>query len=195
MAQKIVNKQCLNVYIPADKISDAVGDYSVSWAEMLESCHKDDYFAQLAVIYPRYSEEHGIQHRFHVAVVQSGEGAVPHVHVYYEDTDDGGPSVAYVSLHEATYAPQHRSNTKILTPNETNALVEFFNTFRDGAYISGEDGKITRCNCWRECVEIWISTYDLPKELFQYDGDGEFLMPNYSEIKQENLRAIFLEYL
>lgn len=151
-----------------------------SWKEIMESRYSDVYLSPMALIYPRYNEERNPKIRFHVCIVQAGEGIEPHVHVYLDDDSNG--NAAYVCLASATYAPYHKDGAK-LNAEQKDALITFFNTMRKGTATKDKNGNFVPCNCWQEAVDLWISTYGLTKkDPFTYDKDGNPVMPDYGKL-------------
>lgn len=153
------------------------------WSDYLpEGVDRDTFFSEMAEIYPKYIEQKRPKVKFRIAVVQGGEGPVPHMHMYFASKSEKREEfISYPCLHEAIYAPQH-PNGKRLNAQERKALVEFLNTFRKGAFTADAKGDPIPCNCWREAVDIWLMTYGDEKGLFRYDEDGELVMPDYSEL-------------
>ncbi len=71
-----------------------------------------------------------------------------------------------------------------MNSTERKALQKFFNTFREGAFTRDKNGKPVSANCWQECVDIWLMTYETdPKKYFKIDDEtGLYIMPDYSEL-------------
>lgn len=79
----------------------------------------DDFFVEMAKIYPKYIEDHNIKKvKFRVCIFEGdNEGPVPHVHVFFDhkwDKNHGKDrTVAYICLGTNEYAPQHDKETNI----------------------------------------------------------------------------------
>ena len=166
-----------------DLMNTIIEVYDNSWDGYLTGMttfDREKLFNEMAEVYPKYIKEKRPDIPFHVVVAQGGEGFVPHAHVYFRSKEDTNRKyISYICLHEAEYAPQH-DDGKRLTNSEKKALVAFFNTFRDGAYTRKANGKVVPCNCWQECVDIWIATYS--DKLFIRDEDGDIIMPDYTTL-------------
>ena len=164
-------------------MDDDESNYVTDWDEYLPEMtadQRDTFFMEFAEIYPKYRREHNPRVRFHIIIGQGSEGIVPHLHMHFRHKDDKDQRyISYVCLHEATYAPQHK-NSKRLNAAEKEELIKFLNTFRKGAFTSDKDDNPIPCNCWQECVDTWINTYD--DRLFKRDEDGMVLMPDYNDL-------------
>ena len=143
----------------------------------------DDFFKEMAEIYPKYNEEHNIRkNRFKVCVFEGNEGQVPHVHVYYEHKGSK-EDVAYICLGKAEYAPQHIKNTKVLNTHERKALQEFFNTKIPNSYGKDKNGNFYQKTCWQACVEHWIDENSGSERYFEVDENtGLYIMPDYTKL-------------
>lgn len=148
----------------------------------------DDFFKEMAEIYPKYNEEHNIKtNRFKVCVFEGTEGPIPHVHVYFDqkDTKNHGniKSVAYICLATPKYAPQHEKETKILNYQERKALVQFFNTEIPNSYGKDNKGNFYQKTCWQACVEHWIDENSGSEKYFEIDKNtGFYIMPDYTKL-------------
>lgn len=141
------------------------------------------FFAEMAEIYPKYNKDYNIKkNQFHLSICEGGEGPVPHCHIYYGSKKaKGDGTVAYIQLGKNEYAPQHKKTTKILNPDECEALITFFKTKLD----SKEEffGVVKEITCWENAVKIWINQTEFEwEQYFTFDKKGFPIMPNYSEI-------------
>ena len=147
------------------------------------------FFGEMAEIYPNYNKKNGIKNGFRVWVYPN-DGPIPHVHVVFKNGNE-----SYVKLFSAEYLDGHKKKNKELNSSERSDLIKFFKT-----KIPIGDDDIT---CWQYAVKEWemyVAGDDLRhkafKKLAQKDENGNYIMPDYSEIPYSKKKGEnFYDYL
>lgn len=150
--------------------------------ELLMELINEDFGVDYHLIYPKYIKEQKPKIYFHIVIAQGREGIIPRLHMYFRHKEDKDQRyISYICLHEAEYVPHHKDGKRLTEP-EKKALIEFFNTFRKSAATLDKNGNLIPCNCWQECVDVWLATYDDSKKLFKRDNNRMVIMPDYTKL-------------
>ena len=168
----------LDVYestmINAKENAELIVNYNSNDVEYIDGY--DFFFGEMAEIIPdmnkcdEYYKRKGFG--FRIKVMQRNEGTNdPHVHIEFIN---GKNKIAYISLNSATYSAHHLKNTRILSPDEIDALVVFFNTPIKSVLNKSE-------TCWERAADTYISTFGDPYKVFKYKN-GNLVMPDYTRL-------------
>ena len=137
-----------------------------------------DVIEAMAVINPTLCKTLNLR----VAVVQGGEGEIPHMHVYHGMNADY-TKCSYVRLDIAEYAEHHKDDNLPLPKDQKAALIQILQSPWTKHFREMGDGTIRTLTGYEAAVDTWVETYeDGNYSKFQVDMNGDPVMPDYSKL-------------
>lgn len=132
----------------------------------------------MSIINPQLCKTTNIQ----VELEQSGEGSVPHLHVYF-DKSRNNESCAYIRLDKADYYTHHDTPREILTGEQKKEFIKIMESVWESHFIKSTTDKsnIKAATGYEAAVHIWIDTYGETVE-FEYNDDGFPIKPDYNNL-------------
>lgn len=136
----------------------------------------------MSTINPQLCEQLTIQ----VEVEQSGEGQIPHVHVYHDKTRDE-TKCSYIRLDKAEYSPHHdskgnKTDNKPLSKKLKREFISVMTGDWPHKYTETVSG-VRIATGYEAAVDTWVDTYehgDYSK--FRKDENGNLIMPDYNKL-------------
>ena len=134
----------------------------------------------MSVVNPQLCKKLGIK----VAVVQEGEGPIPHMHVYHGNIEDP-KKCSYIRLDRAEYSSHHGASKSILKllKKQKDALIEILHSYCSKQFHEAADGTLRKATGYEAAVDTWVDTYeegDYSK--FNLDDNGDLICPDYSRL-------------
>lgn len=139
----------------------------------------DIYMMEMAEINPKFTKNAGLGFK---VLIEPKEGPIPHVHVRFKNGQ-----TSHIKLGKAEYLNGHEKKDHILTRNEANNLIEFFNS-----KILPRNKKNSNMTSWEFAVLEWESLIDTDERqrafdtAFQLDKNGNNIMPDYNKLPKLN---------
>lgn len=129
----------------------------------------------MAVVNPQLCKKLGIK----VAVVQGGEGPIPHLHVYLGGTSN----CAYIRLDAPEYSEHHSVPSARLDKNQKAAFLEVMKKVWPKQLRESPDGTARPATGYEAAVDTWVDTYEEGSYAkFTLDINGDPVMPDYSQL-------------
>ena len=132
--------------------------------------------SEMAQINPRLQTKPPI----YVAIVQGGEGIIPHLHVYH-DTTLNDKNCSFIRLDKAEHSPHHpiKPLGKI-----KKAFLAVMQSIWQKYIIELPDKSTRSAYGYEAAIEIWRDTYgDNLSIKFLTNEDGSWKMPDYKSMK------------
>ncbi|MBQ2642894.1 MAG: hypothetical protein IJF94_03740 [Eubacterium sp.] len=132
----------------------------------------------MSIINPQLCKTTNIQ----VELEQSGEGSVPHLHVYF-DKSRNRESCFYIRLDKADYFTHHDTLVKMFTKDQKKEFIKIMESVWESHFIKSTTDKsnIKAATGYEAAVSIWNDTYGETVE-FKYNDDGFPQMPDYNNL-------------
>lgn len=137
-----------------------------------------DPIEAMAVINPQLCKKLGLR----VAVVQGGEGPIPHIHVYRGSTTDP-KQCSYVRLDTGQYSDHHNKPGLKFSKKEKEAFIAIMESICPKQYHECADGTMRKATGYEAAVDTWVDTYeDGDYSKFTLNTQGDPVMPDFSEL-------------
>ena len=134
------------------------------------------YIESMCIINPKLCKKVGLK----VAVVEGGEGPIPHIHVFYDTPADA--DCAYIRLDIGEYSDHHSRPSRRLTRKEKQLFLKIMNSPWEKRYVELPNGELVHATGYQAAVDTWVDCYENDYSKFRLDTNGKPIMPDYSNL-------------